>query len=279
MGRVSPDLLRAVDLLAERGGALGRPLHILDETPSTNDEARHAARRGAPHGSTWVADVQTDGRGRQGRPWLSARGENLLFSVLWRQPCDPARLPLLCIAAGVAVCEALRRAASSEDILLKWPNDVVWVDRRSSASPAWRKLAGILVESTTARGETGHVVLGVGVNVHTRDFPEAIADRATSLSLIAPGPIDRAELLADLLVGLDRATTLVAARGLGLLRRELSEWDALRGRPVHSDAGSGVAVGIDDEGALVVERPDGKHTRWRSGDVHLGTAEVAARPP
>jgi BirA family biotin operon repressor/biotin-[acetyl-CoA-carboxylase] ligase len=277
ISRVASDLTKHAEArISERGGALGKPLHLLPETTSTNDEAKHGAKAGAPHGSTWVAETQTAGRGRQGRAWLSPRGENLLVSVLWRQACPPSRLPLLSIAAGVAVCDVARRV-TGRDVRLKWPNDVVLPNR------PLQKLAGILVEtSMTGRHVSGTagawsspgskvdpVVIGIGLNVHTREFPEEIRERATSLARIAEGPLDRAEILADLLTALDRETTAVAARGLGLLRSRLDAWDALRGERVKSEQGEGVAAGIDDEGRLVVKGDDGGTARWNSGEVHL----------
>jgi BirA family biotin operon repressor/biotin-[acetyl-CoA-carboxylase] ligase len=271
--RTIPDLEAAAAFIAERGGALGKPLHLLDETTSTNDEAKHAAKVGAPHGSTWVAETQTAGRGRQGRSWLSPRGENLLFSVLWRQPCPTSRLPLLSIAAGVALCEVARKAAPGADIRLKWPNDVVLVTRSDRSSVSLKKLAGILVETSMSGRKVDAVVIGIGLNVHTRVFDDEVKDRATSLALVACQPLDRAVILADVLAALDRDTTLVAGRGLGLLRHRLTEWDALRGQNVRSELGSGVAEGVDDEGRLVVRQDDGTHAAWGAGEVHLDRGE------
>jgi len=269
MRRTLPDLANAESLIAERGSALGRPLHLLQETTSTNDEAKHAAKSGAPHGSTWVAESQTAGRGRQGRTWLSPRGENLLFSVLWRQPCPVSRLPLLSIAAGIAVCDVARRVAAGADVRLKWPNDVVLVGTDGSGRRTLRKLAGILVETSMAGGKVEAVILGIGLNVHTREFPPELADIATSLALLSKQPVERAAVLAELLVALDRETTLVAGRGLGLLRARLTDWDALRGEHVRSELGRGVASGIDDDGRLVVVGEDGARMAWGAGEVHL----------
>jgi BirA family transcriptional regulator, biotin operon repressor / biotin---[acetyl-CoA-carboxylase] ligase len=264
-----PDLAGASQLIAERGCALGRPLHLLASSPSTNDEAKHAAKSGAPHGSTWVAEVQTAGRGRQGRAWVSPRGENLLFSVLWRQECPIARLPLLSLAAGLAVCEVARKAAPAADVRLKWPNDVVTKERDATGRLALRKLAGILVETSMTGRSVDAVVIGVGLNVHTREFPPEVASVATSLALASDRPQDRAELLADVLAALDRDTLMVAARGLGLLRAKLTEWDALLGEAVRSELGAGVAQGIDEEGRLVVLGESGQRMAWGAGEVHL----------
>lgn len=263
--RASPDLARASALIAERGLGLGAPLHILDETTSTNDEAKRAAKDGAPHGATWLAESQSAGRGRQGRAWVSPRGENLLVSVLVRVDCSPARLPLLALVAGLAARDAIALAAPSAAPRIKWPNDVVvGADRK--------KVAGVLVEAIT-QGSSSALVVGVGINVHTREFPDDLAARATSVALLAdrtsPHPPDRAEILADLLRGLDRDLALVAARGLGLVHARLSHADALRGARVRSESGEGVAEGIDLDGRLLIRRDNGMLTRWVAGEVHL----------
>ncbi len=270
MIRVLPDLERAAPAIQARGGELGRPLHILGETTSTNDEAKHAARRGAPHGSTWVAESQLAGRGRQGRTWFAEPGEALLFSVLLRVACPPSRLPLLALAAGLAVRDAI-----ADPALVKWPNDVVVRDPDRPQS--LRKLAGILVETSMTGRTVDAVVVGVGINVHTRHFPEDLAPHASSVSLMrqgtAPGastaPPDRAELLADVLAGLDRDARLVAARGLGMLHARLEQADALAGARVKSELGAGVACGIDADGRLLVRGADGVVMAWGAGEVHL----------
>jgi BirA family biotin operon repressor/biotin-[acetyl-CoA-carboxylase] ligase len=268
--RVLPDLVRAERAIAERGGELGRPLHVLGETTSTNDEAKLAAKRGAPHGSTWVAESQLAGRGRQGRAWLAAPGESLLFSVLLRVPCPLARLPQLALAAGLAVRDAI-----GEPALLKWPNDVVVRDREGPI--ALRKIAGVLVETTMTGRTVDAVVVGIGINVHSQRFPDEIASRASSVSLVwrraRPGapPPDRAELLADVLARLDREAHMVAARGLGTLHARLQAVDALRGANVRSDHGEGVGAGLDAEGRLLVAGADGVVARWSAGEVTLAS--------
>jgi BirA family biotin operon repressor/biotin-[acetyl-CoA-carboxylase] ligase len=259
--RVAPDLARAPELVAARGNAVGQPMIVLATTPSTNDEAKRGARQGAAHGTTWVAEEQTEGRGRQGRAWVSSRGESLVFSVLIRVGCPPSRLPPIALVAGLAVRDAVARAAPGASVVLKWPNDVL---------VEGRKVAGVLVEAMTAGRKVDAVVVGVGINVHTRQFPDDLGDRATSVALVATEPVDRAEILADTLAGLDRDLHLVVARGLGLVHARLAAADALAGRRVRGDSGdAGTAAGIDDEGRLKVRRDDGTVERWTAGEVHL----------
>ncbi len=264
MIRVLPDLKGAADVLASRGGEIGRPLHVLAETTSTNDEAKRAAKEGAPHGSTWLTESQLGGRGRQGRAWLSSPGESLLFSVLLRLECVPVRLPLVALVAGLAVRDAVARAAPLADVRIKWPNDVVVRDRGGLS-----KIAGVLVETSMSGRMAEAVVVGIGINVHTRVFPPEIAARASSVALVASRPPERMEILADVLEGMDRDVAAVVARGLGLIHARLAAADALAGRAVKSEQGEGVADSIDLEGRLVVRAADGKVSRWSAGEVHL----------
>jgi BirA family biotin operon repressor/biotin-[acetyl-CoA-carboxylase] ligase len=260
--KVAHDLLGASELVLARGCALGRTMHLLASVTSTSDEAKRGAREGATHGTTWVAERQTAGRGRQGRSWMSTPGESLLFSVLARVPCPPSRLPPIALVAGLAVRDAVARAAPRAEVLIKWPNDVL---------VSGRKVAGVLVEAITVGAKVEAVVVGVGINVHTRLFPEELEGRATSVALASPStPPDRATILADVLASLDHDLHVVVGRGLGLLRARLEAVDALRGRRVRSDSGDeGVASGFDEEGRLLVRREDGVLVRWGAGEVHL----------
>lgn len=261
---IGVDLQRAPEVMAERGGLLGRPMHLLPSTTSTNDEAKLGAKQGAPHGATWVAEEQTAGRGRQGRVWWSPAGESLLFSVLLREGLVPSRLPQIGLVAGLAVQVAVARAVTAANTKMKWPNDVL---------VGGKKVAGLLVEAITAGSRVEAVVIGVGINVHTRIFPDAIKGHATSIALASQGrtdPPDRARVLVDALEILDGDLHIVGARGLEIVRARLDACDALRDRRVRNEAGDeGIASGIDDDGRLLVRRDDGVLARWVAGEVHL----------
>jgi BirA family biotin operon repressor/biotin-[acetyl-CoA-carboxylase] ligase len=274
---VGRDLEQAASAIAERGIRLGGRLYLQDETESTNDDAKRGAKGGEPHGAVWTAESQRKGRGRQGRVWLSPPGENLLFSALLRIPCLPARVPPVSLVCGLAVRDAVARAVGDDaDVLVKWPNDVL-VKRRSDGRT--RKIAVILVESGLVGSRVDYVVVGIGINVHTRAFPEEVAEIATSVAIErsdrgiegAPG---RASILADVLAGLDRDVENVAHRGLGLVHGRLSRYDALLDREVESDTGElrGTASGIDAEGRLMVRKDDGTIVRVTSGEVRLKPA-------
>lgn len=262
MGRSLPDLepSRVRDAIAARGGRLGAPLRIERETESTNDDAKRGAREGEPHGATWVAERQRRGRGRQGRVWHAAAGESLLFSVLMRIPCLPARVPPLALVAGLAVRDAVARAMGDDAaVKVKWPNDV---------HVRGKKVAGVLVESQVAGARVESIVVGIGINVHGRELPDELRPIATSLALEGARELDRAELLADVLAGLDHDVEHVAHKGLGLVHGRLVRHDALVGKTITVEGITGVARGIDPDGRLLLER-DGTLTRIVAGEVLL----------
>jgi len=266
---VIPDLAGAERALARLGSPLGLPLVVLAEATSTNDLAKAAAREGAPHGATWVADRQTAGRGRQGRVWSSPAGENLLFSVLLRTPCALPRLPLLSLAAGLAVRDVVAaELADDARVLSKWPNDVL-VRPVSGGAP--KKIAGILVESMLSGNHVEAIVVGIGLNVHTRVFPAELADRATSLALEGARDPSRAALLAAVLAGLDRDVSRVAAKGLATVHERLVLACALRGNAVTAGDVEGTCEGVDTDGRLMVRTAAGELVRLTSGEAHLGS--------
>lgn len=220
-------------------------------TGSTNALARELAAAGAPHGTVVTADEQSAGRGRQGRSWVAPPGRALLMSVLLRGL--DRRHSLLPLAAALAVCEACEGAARIE-CEIKWPNDV-WI--------AGRKVAGILIEG---RPQEGWAVLGIGLNVATaeEEFPPELAATATSLRVSGGAAVSRDQVLAALLASLDDWLDREPGKVLGAWRAR----DALRGRHVRWQEGAGTAVGLDDNGALLVETTSGR-VALDAGEVHL----------
>ncbi|HYH57746.1 MAG TPA: biotin--[acetyl-CoA-carboxylase] ligase [Thermoleophilaceae bacterium] len=229
---------------------IGRPRVHHRATDSTNERAKQLAAGGAPHGTLVTADVQSAGRGRQGREWASQAGHSVLMSLIVRGlGTKDALLPLV---AAVAVCEACE-AHVPVRCRIKWPNDV-WIDGR--------KVSGILVEG---RPQAGWAVLGIGVNVTTPAFAGDLAETATSLTLAAPGRApSRDELLETLVGSLDRWLAGPADEVLARWR----ERDALLGAEVAWADGRGRAAGITDAGALRVETDAGV-VELDAGEVHL----------
>jgi BirA family biotin operon repressor/biotin-[acetyl-CoA-carboxylase] ligase len=233
------------------GMSFGSPHRHYARTDSTNTRARELAAAGAPHGTVVTAGEQSEGRGRQGRTWTAPAGGALLYSAIVR-PLDQ-RHALLPLAIPLAVCEAAEALAPGVECGVKWPNDV---------QIEGRKLAGVLIE---ARPQDGWGVIGVGMNlaIAPEEFPPELRESAVSLF---GGPTAVAERAADALshrlarwIDADQGSILAAWR----------ERDALRGREVAWEGGSGVADGIDDRGYLVVIAPDGTRVTVGAGEVHL----------
>jgi BirA family transcriptional regulator, biotin operon repressor / biotin---[acetyl-CoA-carboxylase] ligase len=246
-------------LASARGLALGTPLVAVGVTGSTNDDALEAARAGAPHGATFVAETQNQGRGRRGSAWSSPPGQGLTFSTLLRPKLEPERMSSVTLAVGLAVRDAVALRVATV-VGVKWPNDVV---------VAGKKLAGILVESQLVGGRVTALVVGIGLNVAMREFPPELSETATSLALLGASDLDREPLLCDLLLALDRRLRVHEAAGLSAVLDELRGHDALLGRRVRVEATTGIARGIDADGALLVEDGSGSVRPIVSGTVEL----------
>ena len=256
-----PDLAEA---LARADASVALRLTFLREVDSTNDEALRLASMGAPDGTAVLAGLQRAGRGRRGRTWFSPPDAGIYLSIVVR-PCDwPGGVPLVTLAAGVAVARAVE-AASGLRIELKWPNDLV-------IGRPWRKLGGVLSEAVGGTGGVGAVVVGIGINVRPSAYPVELADRATSLEAELGRQADRGSLVVALLT---EFASVVGRMRAGGARWICDEWRALArpglGRaPVRWQQGSdwraGAAVDIDDEGALVVD-VEGQRERIIAGEV------------
>ena len=220
------------------------PIVRFSVVESTQTTAFALAAEGAPDRTVVVADHQSSGRGRRGRTWTDAPGMSLLASILIRPRVAPTLLATFSIATAVAVAEALRRATGIE-AGLKWPNDVL---------THGRKIAGILVESRIGTPPTAvTMVIGVGVNLAQRAFPAELADRATSVAIETGRAPDRDALLETLLEEFDAWRWRLESQGFGQVReRWLVRSDTI-GRRVTVDAVTGVAVGLDGDGALLVD--------------------------
>lgn len=228
------------------------------EIGSTNDVALLMAEHGAPDGTLVGADLQTAGRGRQGRAWSSPPGSGLYVSMILRPPAAIASL--LTIAAGVSVAEGIREATGlSTD--LKWPNDVY---------AAGRKVAGILAESDLSDARLNHVVLGVGINVNHAQYPPEVATRATSIERELGRPVDRGLVLASCLSSLNVRYRQLHKAPSTVLDAWRSYAASMLKRRVECTVGlqsvTGVAEDIDERGALVVRVGD-DIVRVISGEV------------
>jgi BirA family transcriptional regulator, biotin operon repressor / biotin---[acetyl-CoA-carboxylase] ligase len=223
-------------------GRFGHPYIYRPTCPSTQDLVR-----GLAEGAVASCEQQTAGRGRLGRQWISPWGVGVLFSLALSPGTPPERLPPFGLVVAEAACEACW-----PDAQVRWPNDVV---------VGGRKLAGVLAEL-----HEGRLVVGVGVNAnHTAaQLPPDARVNATSLRILRGAPVDRAQLLADLVAAIEARYMRFERNGFTGLER-----DELRGRRVELAGGAtGVCAGVDLYGRLVVDgRP---HTSAEVTAVFVG---------
>jgi BirA family biotin operon repressor/biotin-[acetyl-CoA-carboxylase] ligase len=242
-------------------GDLGTAAWVhLERTESTNSEAAHRAAQGAPEGTVVVAEEQTAGRGRRGRSFASPAGRGIYLSVVLRPDMPPAHAFRLTFCGALAVGDACAEVGVAARV--KWPNDVL---------VSGRKVCGILAELSTTGDQVGHVVLGIGLNVNSvaDDLPPDVRAVATSLRLALGRPLDRPALCARVLAGLGLWYGRTLSDFPSVLAEVRSRCDML-GRTVKVTDGDrvlcGEAVGIDDEGALLLRTPGGL-THVVTGDV------------
>ncbi len=240
------------------------------ELPSTNAVLKELARQGAPHGSVAVCHHQTAGRGRMSRSWETPPGEALTFSVLLRPRLRPGEAQLCTLAAALSVAGMINSRFPRLEARIKWPNDVV---------VEGRKVCGILSEAGFGADGLDYVVTGVGLNVNQPAFSGELADKAASLLGLLrrtdgdAQPLDRAELLRDFLSRFEEQMDRLEDGGFAAIRPMYEELSATIGQAVQviapAESYTGTARGVDETGALLVERPDGTIERVLCGDVSV----------
>ena len=242
---------------------LGRNIFFSREVGSTNEWAKELARLGACEGTVVLAETQTAGHGRLGREWLSPVG-GLWFSVILRPQLTPAESARLVFAAGLAVAEALREQYGLR-VETKWPNDVL-VDGR--------KTCGVLTEMNSVGEKVNFVVVGVGVNVNFdvgKVFPKELQETATSLKKECGEQVSLDELLRVLLVKLEKTYESFTTRGFLPVLVEWRKYARFLGSQVEvsNDDGRlrGVALDVDEEGALLLKQENGLVKRAFFGEM------------
>jgi len=256
-----------VDDLLPRGPLrrVGRRVLMHDTVDSTNAFLLRCAHESCD-GTVACAEFQSSGRGRLGRRWEAPRGSSVMLSVLLLEPEESPLLTQGALLAALAACEAIENATDCAPAV-RWPNDIVL---------AGRKLGGVLAEtSSLASGDSvaqRAVVLGVGINClqHRGHFKDELTRMATSLELESTRPVHRAAVAGSLLSYLDRWL----ARGgegpagwMGVREAWRARCEDFGTRVTLENDGrvfSGTALGISDEGDLVVQLDRGGRRQFAS---------------
>jgi len=197
----------------------GAPVQVLEETSSSNDDLLRLGEEGAPEGSLVFAERQTAGRGQFHRPWASASGLGLWFSLLLRMEINDRTIPALSAFAAVALVQTAK-ALGLTDSVIKPPNDVLITGR---------KVAGILIETRSGRNPFAVVGIGLNVNHSLTDFPPALQECATSLAMASGAQHDRHQVAELLLSRLAENERLMREHPEALMAR----WNELQPSSLH----------------------------------------------
>ena len=257
----------SLDKLQEglRTKRLGKRIFFSQVVASTNEWAKELASYDAEEGTVAVAEMQTAGRGRLGREWFSPKG-GLYFSVVLRPAVKPVEAVGLVFVAGLAVADVLRKVycLSAET---KWPNDVV---------VNGKKVCGVLSEMNSTDDRVNFVVLGVGVNVDfdvEKVLPEGLWERSTSLEIALGRRVRLEELFRALVERLEDVYERFLMEGFSAVLEEWKSYADFLGKKVEvrvdGEEFEGLALDVNNEGALVVKLKDGTVKRVFVGDVSL----------
>ena len=240
----------------------GKTVHFARETDSTNLWIKRLAKEGASEGTIALAEFQSAGRGRLGRSWEVPEGTSVMMSILLRPKFEPQYAPTLTLVMGMAVAKAVKSLGF--DVSIKWPNDVV---------VSHKKICGILTEMGVRDGKIDYAVIGVGINVNIKEFPEEMADKATSLYLESGKEFDRSQIPGLVMEAFEEYYEKFAATcDLSGLKEEYESILANYNQPVRvlaKEPYEGVARGITDGGELLVEKTDGTIVAVSAGEVSV----------
>lgn len=241
----------------------GKTVHFADEIDSTNLWIKRLAAEGAEEGTLAVADVQTQGRGRLGRRWTAPAGSSIAMSLLLRPDFAPDHASMLTLIMGLSVAQACRRLGL--DSWIKWPNDVVIHGK---------KICGILTEMNVSSDKIDYVVIGTGINVNLKKFPDELQGKATSLWLEEEREYDRLQVLDEVLQAFEENySRFLKPLDLSLLREDYELLLANKDYPVcvldPKGEYTGIARGILDSGELIVVTEDGQVRQISTGEVSV----------
>ena len=233
-----------------------------DTLESTNTEAINQAKRGAGEGLCIVADHQTAGRGRHGRNWISEKGAGLYFSIILRPVIETKFLPLITLMTAVAVADTLENLYDLKPDI-KWVNDIHINEK---------KICGILAEiCETPKGAA--VIVGIGINLKSSNFPAGIAGLATSIETETGRNPDRDELLSALTRFFSYFYDILQSEnGAKIIVEEWKNRSSYAfGKAVkatlENEIVTGTTDGLENTGALRIKTASGEIKIIQAGDV------------
>jgi BirA family biotin operon repressor/biotin-[acetyl-CoA-carboxylase] ligase len=238
-------------------------IHVHNVVTSTNQTARESGMSGAPENDVIVALSQTHGKGRMGRTWESGTSEGLWFSVLLRPEISPEKTGLLSLLFGLCVCKALQDLYSLH-AGIKWPNDII-------SLVTGKKICGILSETVFEDNKLAFAVVGCGINILQKAFPESISERATSLLLEGVKQPSIARTMVQILKNVSEEYPAFI-RNPSVFIDEYRKNCVTLGREIRAEGATeirGMATNITDHGELEVTCEDGQKVILSAGEVSV----------
>ncbi len=237
-----------------------------DSTDSTNELAKRLAYHGAENGTVVIAEKQTGGKGRLERKFFSPPGTGIYFSLILRPNCNPKDAAKFTLLAAAAVAESMKKFNLRAEI--KWPNDILYDGR---------KIVGILTEMSASIEQVNYIVVGVGINVNERreNFPADLQKVAASLAEMNGGKnLNRADFFRTVLEEFERLYIFAETENFDEVFKIWRAYNITLGKQIKiiaADSGetfTGIAVDINENGALVVDTEDGRRVVY-AGDVSI----------
>lgn len=244
--------------------SFGQAIHFYDTVESTQEVAHKLAREGALEGTVVIAEQQTKGRGRLGRAWESPKGTGIWMSIIVRPNIPPYQAPQLTLLTAVAIVQAIQQVTSLQPEI-KWPNDILINGK---------KLVGILTELQAEADIIQAIIIGIGINVNTKHFPEELKNKATSL-LIENNrqEVERAALIRAIFEQFEKLYEEYLKHGFKPIKLLWESYNVSIGKYISaktlSEEIKGYAKGITDEGVLLVEDDFGNVHEIYSADIDI----------
>lgn len=258
-----PNVLSESEILSRiHTNCIGKQVQYFDTLDSTNTYCGREGERLA-HGTLVVAEEQTAGLGSRGRSWTSPKGSSIYMSLLLKPDIMPDVAPRLTLVMALSVARAFRRMGV--EVQIKWPNDIVIKGK---------KLVGILTEMRAEIGYVHQVVIGVGINVLTEQFPEELSQRATSVLLETGKAFSRAQLVAEILDCFEQDYDIfLRTCDLSELLEQYTQFSVTIGKEVcvleQKETYNGRALGVNETGQLLVACEDGSVKKVFADEVSV----------
>lgn len=259
----SPDILSASEIISGlTTKIMGREVHCYEELGSTNDQGRMLAEQGAPDGTLVIAEMQNAGKGRMGRKFFAPPGSGIWMSLILKPDIPPVDASMITLIGAMAVQKTLK--SFNLDSGIKWPNDLV-IDRK--------KVTGILTEMSAGPDQVNYIVIGIGINVNMKSFPEELKENAISMAMASGKNYHRAEIIQQVMKNFEDTYRIFLKEGsLAFLQNDYNESLVHMNKEISVHeirrVWKGISLGIDERGELIVSTEDGD-TLVRSGEVSI----------